>query len=104
MNTDLKVVARFEIKKFILTVRVSGKGSVRVSGQGICTKLCRYEVVPGTPVKLTAVPAKKWHFKRWKGASTAKKATITITVKASKVVTAVFAVSGPPLSGPAQVS
>jgi hypothetical protein len=78
-----------------LTVTRGGTGSGKVSGQGIdCGSDCTEQYPSGTQVTLTAAPATGSVFGGWSEACTGTATTCTITMDASKSVSARFEPSG----------
>jgi hypothetical protein len=74
-----------------LTVKVEGSGSVTSSPAGInCGSDCTETYDPGTGVTLTATPQGGSTFAGWGGACTGSSTTCTLTMNASKSVTATF--------------
>ena len=72
-----------------LTVRVTGRGTVRAEGLR-CTRSCARQVVQGLPVALRASAARGWRFTRWTGACRGTRPTCTVRMAAASRVTAVF--------------
>jgi uncharacterized repeat protein (TIGR02543 family) len=72
------------VTTYTLTVNVAGQGHVDLDPVGGV-----YD--PDTMVELTAVPDAGWGFVEWSGALTGSTNPITITMDASKAVTATFA-------------
>jgi len=82
------------VKKFNLTVTVSGNGSV--AGGGInCPGTCSAVFADGSPVTLTATPSASSTFAGWSGACTGT-GSCQLTVSGDRAVTATFA----PIPGP----
>lgn len=99
MNSDQAVTASFLAVPpplVSLTVRIKGKGSVRISGKPVCTspgaKSCRFSFTKdGRLVKLTAIPTAGNHFVRWNGACSGAKGVCRLAPDANKRVIATFA-------------
>ena len=76
------ITASFVQVPYVLTVNISGEGSVDPVG-GL--------KLGGTPVSLTATPAEGWRFANWEGnVADTTLAETTITLIADETVTAVF--------------
>ena len=84
VTANISVTAAFVINTYTLTVNVSGSGSVaRNPGQ--------ISYAHGTSVQLMATPATGWHFVGWSGDLAGSTNPATITMDASKTVTATYA-------------
>jgi len=95
MDSDKAVVANFVKKKYALTVKTEGEGSVteKVIKAGVAT-----DYNSGTVVELTAVPEGEWLFVEWKGDLTGSENPKEITIDKAKTVTAVFVKKQYPLT------
>src|SRR5210317_855816 len=62
VSSNSTLIANFEKKKYPLTINIEGEGEVleEIVNAGRTT-----DYDSGTTVKLTAVPAEGWRFKRW---------------------------------------
>ena len=87
MDADKTVVANFIKKKYPLTIKVEGEGTVaeKIIKAGAST-----DYNSGTIVELTANCTNKWKFKKWKGDLTGTENPKQITIDKPKTVTAVF--------------
>ncbi len=87
MNSNKVITANFEKKKYPLSIKIEGQGTVTevVKVQGRTT-----EYNSGTVVELTATPSAGWLFKEWQGDLTGKENPTTIIINKSKSVVAVF--------------
>ena len=87
MDADKTVVANFIKKKYPLTIKVEGEGTVteKIIKAGAST-----DYNSGTIVELTADCTDKWKFKQWKGDLTGTDNPKQITIDKPKTVTAVF--------------
>jgi len=87
MDADKTVVANFIKKKYPLTIKVEGEGTVteKIIKAGAST-----DYNSGTIVELTADCTDKWKFKKWKGDLTGTDNPKQITIDKPKTVTAVF--------------
>jgi photosystem II stability/assembly factor-like uncharacterized protein len=85
-------VFRFDrVARERLTVMKTGAGSVSSTPGGIdCGSLCDNEFTSGAPVELTASPAAGSVFSGWTGACLGSTNPCTVTMDASKSVTATF--------------
>lgn len=71
MDAAKTVVATFMRAPQRVTVRVTGKGTVKSSPGGIaCPSSCARSFTFGSTVTLVAKPARGWRFARWSGACT----------------------------------
>ena len=63
MNSDKTVVANFVKKKYALTIKIEGEGTIteKIIKAGVAT-----DYNSGTVVELTATPKVGWKFKEWK--------------------------------------
>ena len=95
MDSDKAVVANFVKKKYALTVKTEGEGSVteKVIKAGVAT-----DYTSGTVVELTAVPEGEWLFVEWTGDLTGSENPKEITIDKAKTVTAVFVKKQYPLT------
>ena len=95
MDSDKNVVANFVKKKYALTVKTEGEGSVteKVIKAGVAT-----DYNSGTVVELTAVPEGEWLFVEWTGDLTGSDNPKEITIDKAKTVTAVFVKKQYPLT------
>ena len=87
MNANKSVTAVFTATTYLLRVFASPSrgGTVTKSPDGT-------EYAPGTVVTLTAIPASGYQFTRWEDSVTGTANPTTVTMNASKSVTAVFTV------------
>ncbi len=84
--------AFFAPASYRLSLRVSGRGSVRNSSSGIpCRARCATQVPSHSQLRLTATPAKGWKLKTWTGACHGKRLVCTLPMTASTSARAVFA-------------
>ena len=96
LNANTDVTASFApapaATAYTLSVTRSGPGSVSSKPRGIsCGTACSASFATGSSVTLTAKPAtKKNVFLGWAGACSGTKSTCTVTMNASKDVTASF--------------
>ena len=93
MSASRLVVAGFGVERFALTVDKAGTGHGRVisSPVGIyCGLICAASFRSGTEVTLTATPASTSTFVGWSGCDTVSNTTCTVTMSASRSVTATF--------------
>jgi Divergent InlB B-repeat domain len=85
------VSALFAPLVFRLSVRVSGRGSVRSSRSGItCRPRCSASFPSFTPLRLTARASRGWRFRSWAGACRGRRTTCTVPMAAATAVRAVF--------------
>jgi len=77
------IAASFTVSSYTLTVNISGSGTVTKSPD-------QASYLSGTNVTLTATPAAGWTFNGWQGSINNGASPVTITMDASKTVTAVF--------------
>ena len=76
---------------YALTVTKQGPGAVTSTPGGInCGSDCSESYAPGTVVMLTATPNKNRVFQGWGGACTGTATTCSVTMNATKTVTATF--------------
>ncbi len=74
-----------------LVAGTQGKGRVKSSPPGIsCPPDCRTTAPKGTRFKLTATPAARWRFARWKGACSSTRPQCSLRLTTSMRVNAVF--------------
>ena len=86
------VSALFAPLTYRLTVRVTGKGSVRGASAGIaCPGRCTATVGSYRQLSLRAAPAKGWKLRSWTGACTGKRAVCTLPMTGNASARAVFA-------------
>lgn len=93
LAADTHVTATFSpAPRYLLTVKVSGKGTVTSTPAGIdCGANCVAPVVSGTAVTLSAVPFdSRYGFTGWKGACTDSSSTCVVTMDAARKVKAIF--------------
>src|SRR5204863_178643 len=93
MTNARSVTAIFMLKRFTLTVSMTGigKGTVTSSPAGInCGAACKSDFVIGTAVTLTATPATLSVFTGWTGCDSSNGSTCTVTMGANKAVSANF--------------
>lgn len=84
IDGNKSLTAKFTRVSYILTLAVDGSGTIDPPVGG-------HSYDAGTPVNLTAVPAKGWKFDKWTGSVTdAASASTTVTMKADSLVTAIF--------------
>lgn len=98
-----KAIARFErltiLKPSALMVSVVGTGAGTVTAPGIaCPGDCAQSYLLDAPVPLTATPAPGSSFAGWSGACSGSASACTVTMSASKSVTAEFS-ADPATSG-----
>ena len=95
MDSDKNVVANFVKKKYALTVKTEGEGSIteKVIKAGAAT-----DYNSGTVLELTAVPGGEWLFVEWTGDLTGSENPKEITIDKPKTVTAVFVKKQYPLT------
>jgi hypothetical protein len=85
------VTALFTVPTVALRVAVAGKGTVRgASGRIACPGRCTAAVSTGSPVRLTAVPAKGWRFKTWSGGCKGTRAVCALPMNAAASTRATF--------------
>ncbi|MFZ9887573.1 MAG: InlB B-repeat-containing protein, partial [Myxococcota bacterium] len=90
MTAARTVTATFTRRTRTLDVEVSGSGAVTSSPDGIeCPDDCIGTYADGTTVTLTATPSTNWVFDKWTDCS-GNGATCTVTMSASKSVSATF--------------
>jgi hypothetical protein len=83
--------ALFAPSSYRLSVRVSGKGSVRGPGAGIrCPGRCASPAPSYVPLRLSAQPAKGWKLRSWTGACRGSRPTCTVPMSANTSARAVF--------------
>jgi len=95
MSGSRVVTAAFAVQQFGLTVGKAGLGSgtVTSSPAGInCGPTCSASYDSGTVVTLTATPAGGSTFTGWSGCDTVSGSTCSVTMSASRSVTATFTV------------
>ncbi|MCG6550884.1 MAG: SBBP repeat-containing protein, partial [Candidatus Magnetominusculus sp. LBB02] len=80
---------------YILTVSVSGSGTVTSSPSGIsCGSTCSASYTSGTSVTLTAAASSGYAFTSWSGCDMTSGSQCTVSMSANKSVTATFTSSG----------
>lgn len=80
---------------FTLSVTKSGSGTITSSPSGItCGATCGANYTSGTNVVLTASPSSGYVFSGWNGACTGSGTTCTVSMTATKSVSATFTGSG----------
>jgi hypothetical protein len=85
------VTATFVLKKYPLTVQVSGNGNVTGSGVNCASASCVSNFDSGSTITLTANPGSDSDFKSWVGCTSTSGATCTVTsLAAATTVTATF--------------
>lgn len=83
--------ALFAPSTYRLSVRLSGKGSIRAPGAGIsCPGRCASPVPSHVRLQLTAKPGKGWKFKNWAGACRGKRVTCSVPMTTNTSARAVF--------------
>ena len=86
------VTALFAPHTYLLTVGVTGRGSVTTStASAPCRTRCRLPVTSYQAVSLRAGAVSGWRFKRWLGACHGTRQTCTLPMSANAAATAVFA-------------
>ncbi len=86
------VSALFAPLTYRLTVRVTGKGSVRGASARIgCPGRCTATVGSYRQLSLRAAPAKGWKLRSWTGACTGKRAVCTLPMTGNVSARAIFA-------------
>ncbi len=88
MTSDLTVTATFDINTFAVNTTVSPAGSGSVTRN---PNQAQYAF--GSTVQLTAVPATGYHFTSWSGDASGSTNPVTVTVNATRNVTATFAIN-----------
>lgn len=84
--------ALFAPVTYRLSLRVSGRGSIRSSTSGIaCPGRCASAVSSHTRLQLRATPAKGWRLKSWTGACRGKRAVCSLPMTGNASARAVFA-------------
>ncbi|MEX2585870.1 MAG: hypothetical protein WD315_05700 [Balneolaceae bacterium] len=91
VDSDLDIIAHFEVKTYPLSVNVEGQGVV---SEQIVQQTLDTDYDSGTVVELTANPESGWRFQNWTGNTEGTDATVFITVDTQKSVTAHFIESG----------
>ena len=86
MNGHKTVTATFVASPHVLTINVTGSGSVAKSPD-------QPSYPSGTQVTLTATPAAGWHFVGWSGDQTGSTNPVVITMNSSKTITATFEIN-----------
>ncbi|MEI6414958.1 MAG: DUF4214 domain-containing protein, partial [Pseudomonadota bacterium] len=77
----------------VLTINKTGNGTVTAQANVICGDQCSESYLPGTPVTLIATPAGGANFTGWSDACAGQGAACTLTMDASKIVSATFGTS-----------
>lgn len=93
LNAARTVTATFTLspQRYTLTVQKAGTGTGTVSGSGIsCGAICAATYDSGTRVTLTAAAASGSKFDSWSGCDSTAETTCTVTMNASRTVTATF--------------
>jgi len=94
MSGNKTVTATFA-QLYTLTVSKTGNGKILSDTGGInCGTTCSATYPPGTLVTLTATADPDWAFDHWTGATTANGASCTVTMNATKTVSATFIAAG----------
>lgn len=94
MSAARAVTATFDevVPAYALAVETEGSGTVTSSPTGISCGADCSEIYPsGTSVTLTAAAADGWRFGHWEGCQSSSGATCTVSMTATRSVTAVFA-------------
>src|SRR5580698_2844032 len=99
LSASQKVTASFTPQaQPLLSVSLSGTGTVASSPAGInCPQTCSASFALGTEVTLTETPGANYIFAGWGGACSGTNSTCTVTLSASKQVTAAFTPQGEPV-------
>jgi Divergent InlB B-repeat domain len=96
MNAARSVVASFAQLTYVLSVALTGSGTVTAMPAGInCGTTCTAAYASESTVTLTAVPASGNQFSGWGGACSGTTTNCTVAMTAAKSVTAGFAVVNP---------
>ena len=83
--------ALFAPETYRLTVRVSGRGSIRGANAAIrCPARCAAPIPSHTPLRLTAAAGKGWKFRRWAGACRGTRPSCALPMTANATARAVF--------------
>jgi Divergent InlB B-repeat domain len=83
--------AFFAAATYRLSVRVSGRGSIRGPAAGIrCPGRCASPVPSYRPLRLTAQPTKGWRLRNWAGACRGTRSTCAVPMTANTSARAVF--------------
>jgi len=94
MSASRSVTATFDVQRFTLTVSTAGTGTGTVSSNdgliSSCPGTCTATYNAGTSVTLTATPDAGSIFAGWTGCDTVLDTTCTVTMSASRSVTATF--------------
>lgn len=105
INHDTACSAQFsgqQAQNYILTVSVSGQGTVTSNPSGInCSDTggsCEAQYSNGTTVTLTATPAQGYKFSSWGGYCSGSSTTCQLVMNANKIVTATFSPLTEPLT------
>ncbi len=94
MSAVRAVTATFDavVPAYTLTVETEGSGTATSSPAGIsCGADCAETYPSGTSVTLTAAASDGWRFGHWEGCQSSSGATCTVSMTATRSVTAVFA-------------
>jgi len=95
LNQSMSVTARFTALP-VLTVKVSGTGTVTSSPSGVnCGSDCKAPFKPGTQVTLTAHAGANSTFSTWGGACTGRGGSCVVTVNDDIEVSATFSSASP---------
>lgn len=87
VEEEKTVLAVFERPLESLDIEVVGQGEVR---EEVVSEKGRTDYVPGTTVRLTAVPDEEWNFVRWEGDVESSENPLEITIEDQTLLTAVF--------------
>jgi List-Bact-rpt repeat protein len=89
LGRPASITARFAAIRWLVNVRVRGRGRVTSRPRGVvaCPGRCRGTMTFGTTARLVAAPAPGYRFARWGGACTGRGAC---TVRGTATVTALF--------------
>ena len=94
MSASRLVTATFDVQRFTLTVSTAGTGTGTVSSSdgliNSCSGTCTATYNSGTSVTLTATPDAGSIFTGWTGCDTVLDTTCTVSMSASRSVTATF--------------
>ncbi len=93
INTDVVIVANFEIIYFTLTIEKTGNGLGRVlSNDGFiqCGYTCQNQYSNGSSVELIAIPDNGFQFDGWIGVDSSSGSTAIVEINADKTIEAIF--------------